>query len=430
MNEISKILDDFFSSYMPSLSSSLRENRLERMHLLLKRIGNPERFFSVIHVAGSKGKGTVSTALSILLSQSGIKSGLFLSPHVYDIRERFTLSSVFFSDSEYLSALAHLKASISDFSFPSFLGPERPTTFELYTAYSYLLFKETGCKMAVIETGLGGRLDATNTLIPIASVITNIELEHTEILGNTLEQIAREKAGIIKYGIPSFVINQKENVLAVFKQYALENNSELNIFTLPVINRITEDNKSRVNFLNYTLTLRRSGNDIELVDTLYALAILDKLNLIKPLSSFDFTLPSVSLPGRMEERTINGRTIILDGAHTPSSMAHLRQALETRECETLVFSSSHDKPWKEIASSIVPLFKKVIVTDTGKWKKSYPEKIYDDIIQMFPDKEIYLIRDKKKIIKMIEKSTLTVVTGSFYLLGEIDSALKEAQSGD
>lgn len=430
MNEISKVLDDFFSSYVPSLTTSLRENRLERMKLLLERLGNPEKSFKAIHTAGSKGKGTVSTALAVMMRESGTKTGLFLSPHVYDIRERFTLSSVFFTDEEYLFTLEKLKALISDFSFPCSLGTERPTTFELYTAYGYLLFHDTGCEAAVIETGLGGRLDATNTLMPIASVITNIELEHTEILGDTLEKIAEEKAGIIKKKSPTFIINQREEVLNVFRRRAQEAFSTLFIFTPPVRDDVREHRVYTLSFMDCSLKITTFSEDIRLTDTLYALFVLMNLGLIKKGSSFDFTHFSVNLPGRMEEREINGRRIILDGAHTPSSIRHLEKALSGHMYDTLVFSSAHDKNWKEMAGVIVPLFKRVIVTDTGKWKKSYPERIYDDIITMFPHKEVYLIRDKAEVVKKMEESACSVVTGSFYLLCEIDKALREGSSGD
>ena len=154
MSSISDTLESFFDSYMPSLSSSLRENRLERMSLLLDHLGNPEKTFQTIHIAGSKGKGSTATFLSALLEGKGYSVGLYLSPHVYDIRERFTLASRFFSDEEYTLALEELQEKLSSFSLPSSLGPERPTTFELYTAYAYLLFKRKGCRWAVIETGL------------------------------------------------------------------------------------------------------------------------------------------------------------------------------------------------------------------------------------------------------------------------------------
>lgn len=242
MSSISDTLESFFDSYMPSLSSSLRENRLERMSLLLDHLGNPEKSFQTIHIAGSKGKGSTATFLSALLEKKGYSVGLYLSPHVYDIRERFTIASRFFSDEEYTLALEELQEKLSSFSLPSSLGPEKPTTFELYTAYAYLLFKRKGCKWAVIETGLGGRLDATNTISPYATLFTPIELEHTKILGSTLTEIAREKAGIMREGVPSFSFPQREEAEKELKRNAEEIGSPLSFLSID-INKTMEDKK-------------------------------------------------------------------------------------------------------------------------------------------------------------------------------------------
>ncbi len=430
MKAVNKQLDDFFSSYIPSLSSSLRENRIERMRLLLERIGNPEKSIKTIHVAGSKGKGTVATALSYILQSKGKKTGLFLSPHVYDIRERFTLSSAFFSDEEYHSALESLKSLIDGFTLPSFLGEERPTTFELYTAYSYLLFKDTGCKWAVIETGLGGRLDATNTLLPEASVITRIELEHTQILGSTLPEIAGEKAGIIKEKTPVFVMDQSKEALDVFRAKAESLSSPFHIFRMP--DNISPSSPFRYRSAVITASCRK--DDILLYDIFYAVFILSTLGF--DLSGkYDFTSPLFRLPGRFEERNILGRRMIFDGAHTPVSGAILagRIKSEGMRAETLIFSSAHDKDHKAIGKELVPLFDNVIVTSTGRWKKSNPEKIYTDFTFLFPDKDIMLILDFKKVIRKALEVTpggdLIVAAGSFYLLSELNSVLEDGNYG-
>ena len=154
MCTISTTLNEFFDSYSPSLSTSLRENRLNRMRLLLERLGNPERNIKMIHIAGSKGKGTTASFLSWIMNAYNLKTGLYLSPHVYDIRERFTLGTRFFSDDLYKETLIEVKNKLMGFSLPLVYGPEKPTTFELYTAYAYVLFKNAGCRYGVIETGL------------------------------------------------------------------------------------------------------------------------------------------------------------------------------------------------------------------------------------------------------------------------------------
>ena len=171
-----------------------RTYRLDRMHDLLAHLGNPERAFKKIHLAGSKGKGSTASYLASALTSMGYKTGLYLSPHLVDYRERFTLSGTFFDDSLLVSTGQELADSIEGFTFRDEWGETNPTTFELFTAYAYLLFKNSGCSWAIIETGLGGRLDATNTIIPEASVLCPIELEHTKILGSTIREIATEKS--------------------------------------------------------------------------------------------------------------------------------------------------------------------------------------------------------------------------------------------
>lgn len=420
MNSISKVLDDFFSSYTPSLSVSLRENRLERMRLLLDHLGHPEKQFISFHIAGSKGKGTVATFLSFFLESMGYKTGLFMSPHVYDIRERFTHASVFFNDEEYLNALNILKKGLEGFTLPLELGSAKPTTFELYTAYGYILFRETGCKYGVIETGLGGRLDATNTLMPIASIITSIEKEHTKILGSTLTQISGEKAGIIKKETPTFILDQSDEVLSVFKKKAKELSSKLYIYKNEDYSRFLKSN-----FSSY---------DIRRKDGFFSLFILDKLSLLDKNKVFDTSSPFFSLPGRLERRIINNRLMIFDGAHTPSSTEILAKEIEHISGEkTLIFSSALDKDWVSMGKNLIPLFSHVVISSTGESKKSNPEAIYNDFTSLFPNKEIVLLPEKEKALSYALEHTMIgatiVICGSFYLLEEIDKAIKEMNNG-
>ncbi len=430
MCEISERLDDFFASYMPSLSGSLRENRVERMNLLLEKLGHPERSLKTIHIAGSKGKGTTATCLSFMLKTLGYRSGLFLSPHVYDIRERFTLASSFFSDEEYLTALASLKKGIEGFVLPPSLGCALPTTFELYTAYAYILFSETGCQWAVIETGLGGRLDATNTIESEAAVITHIELEHTQILGSTLPLIAREKAGIIRKGKPTFVLSQSEEVLDVFRKVSASLSSHLSVFKMPDMKMDDGFRVREMEYLGAVLKTKTWKHDIRLTDAFFALFILSSLGFPVSGRTFDFTAPGFHLPGRFEERVIEGRTILLDGAHTVNSVEYLSSALGESPfaSRTLIFSTAQDKPWCGMLSVLVPLFDFVIVTSTGAWKKSNPEKIYEDAVRMFPETEIEIILNHEEVIRRALEKTkeegLVTATGSFYLLGELDNVLR------
>lgn len=175
-----------------------RTYRLDRMQAIMKALGNPQDSYRSIHVAGSKGKGSTASYIASGLEAAGFVTGLYMSPHVSDYRERFTLCGRFVSDDILVSTGNILAKGLEDFHFNDSMGETQPTTFELYTAFAFLLFKQIGCQWAVIETGLGGRLDATNIIQPEASVLTPIELEHTDILGDTIAKIATEKSKIIK----------------------------------------------------------------------------------------------------------------------------------------------------------------------------------------------------------------------------------------
>ncbi|MCI6116041.1 MAG: Mur ligase family protein, partial [Spirochaetales bacterium] len=370
MNDISITLSDFFDSYSPSLSGGLRENRLERMNLLLERIGNPEKELKMIHIAGSKGKGTTASFMSWIMNQYHMKTGLYLSPHVFDIRERFTLGTKFFPQSLYISTLKELKKKIEGFSLPQELGPDMPTTFELYTAYAYLLFKNAGCKYAVIETGLGGRLDATNTISPIATCFTYIEKEHTKILGNTLEEIATEKAGIMRKGVPSFFSDMPQEALDTLKKEADRIGSPYLTYALKIKDLKFKNNfpikiaHTKIQGIDIAFEATFGFSEIELYDLYYVLFILQELNLLKHIDRNYLELKDgFSLPGRFQRKTLitDEKTVSLtfDGAHTPSSIQHLLDNIEAYNfypCSTLVFSTAIDKNYKEMADIIVPKF--------------------------------------------------------------------------
>lgn len=448
MKTISERLDEFFSSYTPALNKGLRENRVERMKMLLAHLGNPEQAYKTIHVAGSKGKGTTASFLSAILDKVGVKCGLYLSPHVYDVRERFTEATRFFPTALYEETLEELEAKVKEFTLPEEYGPERPTTFELYTAYAYLLFQKAKCQFAVIETGLGGRLDATNTIDPVCAVITKIEKEHTNILGTTLREISTEKSGIMRHRRDTFLLDQKEEVLDVFQEKAKEIGSDLHIFSFSTKD---VDRSSRIKTLTtafdnrkYTLTLE-TDDEVTMLDAFYALYILHKMQLIPVGSnSFFFTSFNFFLPARYEERSYaffpgSKTDLILDGAHTVESIrstmaTFLRDMDNTSFRKTaLVFSCAEDKDSRSIMKELFPFFETIVITTIGEYKKCNPEKILQEAKEEFPEKTISFSqaprRALERAIRRTEGDGIILVTGSFYLCAEMDKALQEMGYG-
>ncbi|MBO7349605.1 MAG: bifunctional folylpolyglutamate synthase/dihydrofolate synthase, partial [Spirochaetales bacterium] len=195
-DQVMKYMESFTNLEKKTDNYTTRTYRLDRMQAIMKTLGDPQSCYKTIHVAGSKGKGSTASYIAASLRAAGFKTGLYMSPHVSDYRERFTINGAFIETSVLLSVAEKLVSALEGFHFCDEMGENQPTTFELYTAYAFMLFKEENCTWAVIETGLGGRLDATNILKPEASVLTPIELEHTDILGPTIEKIAIEKSKI------------------------------------------------------------------------------------------------------------------------------------------------------------------------------------------------------------------------------------------
>ena len=419
-------LDDFFISYMPKTNTTgeLRGNRLKRMERLLEVLGNPERSFKSIHIAGSKGKGTSASLLSSAINEI-YKTGLYRSPHVYDLRERFSISGEFFSLSMYLRVANELKEKVDNLDF-------LPTTFELYTAYAYMLFKESGCEYAVIETGLGGRLDATNTLDSIMEILLPIELEHQEVLGDTIEKIAVEKSKIIKKDSLVVVADQDAISYSVFEKEAKDNGCPFFSFKNEIssFSYADERNYSITSFeykcRKYEIKSKIRGKESAKSIATVAIA-LDKLDLLseKSLSA----LARVKIEGRFEERCENGKAIVLDSAHTKNSMNNLISSfkeLYDTEKTCVLFSALEKKDIEGMLKILLSTFNTIVITKAGSFKKSDADKIYESAMRIKRnDQMIYLIKNEKEALSFSKRlSDIILITGSFYLIGQfgVDNA--------
>src|SRR5574344_670164 len=210
---------------------------LDTIQFLCRRFNNPQNCAPCFHVAGSKGKGSVSKMIACILEEAGYSCGLYSSPHITDFRERIGTAHDFFPESVYEAAIREMVPRVESV-IPDDLPEQRPVTwFELVTLYAFLCFRQAHVQYAVYEVGMGGRLDATNVVVPKISCITPIELEHTEYLGDTLEKIAGEKAGIIKENTPVCISVQKPVCREVFSQQAYKKNAPI-VFIEDVIDNV------------------------------------------------------------------------------------------------------------------------------------------------------------------------------------------------
>ena len=413
--------------------------RLESMAALTELADHPERCAPVIHIAGSKGKGSVTAMLASMLEADGRRAARYMSPHISDFRERICLGNAFFNEAVYCTAgdelreLAENKVpACGDPAFDPARGGDAPSFFELLTMHFFLCARAGGCDVMVVETGLGGRLDATNIVDPEISLITCIELEHIALLGNTIASVAGEKAGIIKSGKPLVLAGQCAEALEVFKQRAAEKNSPLYYFPDHVVIEHMRIHQDGTNFMVAAGGIFPAALELSIplpgaVQAENAALAVLALKTAFPGFSDDSIrrgLQKVQLPARFEK--ILPLPLIIDGAHTPHSAAHCAETF----CSLygtggiLLFGCAADKDAAAMAKILVPCFSLILVTRPGPFKISDPQKAYRAFSEHAGScgKLVY-IEDTGEAIRQAlaaarEKGLPALCIGSFYLASE------------
>jgi dihydrofolate synthase/folylpolyglutamate synthase len=386
--------------------------RLDRMAALLTDFSNPQLVVPAIHVAGSKGKGTVTHWTAAALSRLGFRVGRYTSPHLADYRERISLADGFFDDTVYLEVIGELREYVDGLHRRADWPHGDPTTFELLTLAAYLAFRREKLDWMVIETGLGGLLDATNLMHPAVCAITMLELEHTDILGNTIGEIARQKAGIYKPGAA---------LLAQRPQGA----------DAPAIAAIEA-------------AAQAAGNSVEWVEPApdqpnrpMVAAILHRLRDggILPGNPGDDQLETLAaevarlhrIPGRLEwlpwPAGSGSCRLMLDVAHTPASVARTLAEFAPAGDDLLVFGSVAGKRHAEMAAVLASAFRHLIITTPGSFKKSDPEAVWQafraiNIRAGFIPDTAAAFRALKAHAEAYPRSRI-LVCGSFYLAGAL-----------
>lgn len=380
-------LDYLYSFIDYSLTRNLRYTPdkfdLGRMFAFLERLGNPHRKYPVIHVAGTKGKGSVSAMVASALKAAGYKVGFYSSPHLQDFTERIQLNGESISHQGIVELVEQIK--------PHVAAIERLTTFELTTALGFLYFAQNQVDVAVIEVGLGGRLDATNVVDPLLSVITSISYDHTKVLGDTLAAIASEKAGIIKPGKPVVVSPQREEALRVIEQKAAEQAAPMTLLgrdyffapwthsldgqtffvwsagEQPLVDEFIESG-GRQAWEPVRLFLPLLGyHQVENAATAYvALQIINQSGLPISEAKIQEGFSRVFWPGRFEVLRRNP-PVIIDSAHNRDSALKLRLAIEDYlpgQPVILLFGASEDKDIQGMFAELMPRVKQVIATES------------------------------------------------------------------
>ncbi len=430
-------IDTFINSERsPDFSRQARFYNLERISRLLAHLGDPHRRLNVIHVAGSKGKGSTAALIASILNHAGYKTGLFTQPHLITPRERCRINSGLISEAEFARYVNRLKPSIEAMASPSASGEKggvgRVSFFEIYTALAFTYFVDNTVDFAVIEVGLGGRLDATNVVDPLVSVITPIGLEHTAILGDTHEAIAKEKAEIIKPNRPVVLAPQLPEAQAVFEAVAADRDAPMESVGRDIhlkrkdwsIKGQTFDLTTQLAFYP-DLFLPLLGEH-QAVNAATAIGCIERIRQEGhkvPRTSIYGGLKAVRWAGRMQ---VVGRSpvILLDGAHSPTSTEALCKAIREvfrYQRLILVVGLMRDKDLQAIGEVLCPFADEIIATQAFDNPRVTPA---EEIAQAWSGTgaNFHVCPSVREAIPLAQSiattSDLICIAGSIYIVGE------------
>src|SRR5688572_26727348 len=391
---------------------------LDRMRTLLKKLGNPHEQFRSIHVAGTKGKGSTCAMIAAMLQASGYKTGLYTSPHLVDIRERMQIDGHMIPQSEF-ARLVRLIEPVAAKIKPA------PTTFDVQKV-----------EIAVVETGLGGRLDSTNVLKPEITAITSISKDHMAQLGNTVEKIAEEKAGIFKPGVPAIIAQQEPGVEAVLKRVAEKVGAPFDV-TGKTIEFSYRFESSRMLGPHNRVCLTTPNSKFEhlavplvgehqAINCGLALSVIDRLKTrgiaINDTRAMEGLAKTV-VPGRMEMVSQNPR-VIVDGAHNAASLDAVMKAIGQHipyDSMVVIFGCCSDKDVAGMLERITSGADKVIFTKVDNIRSSDPEELAARYVELYGKmaQVANTLEDALAIAnRAVSKEDLICITGSFYLVGE------------
>lgn len=399
---------------------------LKNINVLLKLLGNPEKDFKSVHIAGTNGKGSVSSVINSILIEKGFRTGLYTSPHIIDFRERILVNGIFIGRKFILNFFNEHYDNIENI---------KPSFFEITTALAFKYFSYKKINYAVIETGLGGRLDSTNVLLPVLSIITSIGIDHTEFLGNTLKEITIEKAGIIKNKIPVVIGSVSSIPEKIFKKIAKEKKSEIIFaeknYNLKNVKPAGEgfyfDMKWGDNIKRFFLPLI---GDFQKKNIKTALASVDVLAKNEKII---FTFREISeglaklktnsnLHGRFELISKNPK-IVIDVSHNLQGLQNIKNNLKYFRYEKLfiIFGMMKDKQYKESIDELSAIkAEKIILTKPDYKRAAEPDELYEAVTGREG-----MFETRKNIKEAFEYVTSTatikdliLITGSFFLVGD------------
>lgn len=393
-------------NFIHSLGNFSLPPTLDRIKLVLEKLGNPQNNFKAIHITGTNGKGSVSSMLAKTFQTAGYKTALFISPFIIDFRERIQINGEFISENDLVYYAEKVKAT-----------DIKLTEFEFITATAFLYFCDKKCDIAIIETGLGGRLDATNSLSNvIASVITKIGLDHTAILGDTIEKITAEKCGIIKNAPVITSFNQTEEALSVLGEYnpIIPQKNELEILKSDITG-----NTYIYKGVEYTTSLI---GEYQIENSLIVIETVKNCGINISEENLKFALANTYFPARLE--IISKKPlVILDGAHNPDGAAALAEFLKVYKGKaTAIIGMMKDKDYETVLANCLPyIYKAVAVT-----VENVPRTLTADELSKTANKYTQCVTANSydEAIEMLKNEDVIFVFGSLYLASTIRDKIK------
>ncbi len=424
-------------AYIDETPKFTKKNTLDHTRAFLKRLGDPQEKMKILHVAGTNGKGSVCSFLASMLKAGGKRTGLFTSPHLVKINERFVVDEQDVSDEEFLEAFHTVMDCVEEMKEE---GYPHPTYFELLFLIGMKLFERAGVEYLVLETGLGGRLDATNSVAhPLVSVITSISLDHTEYLGDTVAAIAGEKAGIIKEGVPVVYDASCPESAEVIRRRA----EELRVPAYPItpkMYKISKTTKKHIDFSidsGYYDDIRLSISSVAEYQVKNAAEAVTAIRVIDREGAFTDEVirkgvEEMRWQGRMET-VLPG--VIIDGAHNEAGVEEFVKTARRLEADypvTLLFAAVGDKDYRHMIETICRELRleRVIVTEVGGYR-SVDVKVPEELFRQFGAKKVTAIPDVEEAFDEALREQgdgILFCVGSLYLVGNIKSILETRRS--
>ena len=410
---------------------------LENMRALVESLGRPERAFRSVHIAGTNGKGSVTAIIDAALRASGLRSGRYTSPHLIDLSERFVVDGKPIEKDVLIATVARLRDHIDGMLSAGILEAQ-PTFFEVTTAVAFDFFAASRIDVGVIEVGLGGRLDATNVITPMASAITSIAFDHEKYLGKSLAAIAGEKAGIIKPDIPVVLAELDPEAAGVIEGIARDRGAPIvRASDGVVLERIPSppDAMTRIrlqtprhDYGELSIALRGDHQVGNALVAIRVLEILGERGVDVPVAAIAEGLARVLWPGRLEQRRLSPICeLIMDAAHNPAGAARLADYLNAFDQKVpLVFAAMRDKNVRLMFDALLPSVSAVVMTRASNARSADPELLAEQAAAAAPGLPVLVRPSLREALNAAwTLSPRIVVAGSIFLLGDV---MKELES--